>query len=431
VNKSLARWTARLGDERVLFVVVGVGVNLLLLVRSLVAMKVLDHSALGSLALLQSLMLFVGTLHFGVLNGGYRLLCGAGGREPDAVNDLVHSFLVLVGAAALAIAAMLAAATDSPLAAAMLLLGSGAGVLTLLRNWLANQMTARVMLARLNQANLVSGLASVLVLVAVPWAPMASCVTSILVQPLVFLLLAWGRDPSLRPGAFRLSRPLMRQVVASGFIVFLTGALLQLNAQAERWYVAGALGVEALGHLYLAILFVTLFQLVPNTLDGLMLPRLVNAHEAGDTRRLRHELRIFLSLLLGYSLLALALLALLAEPLLSALLPKHVPDLRYVWIVVPGLVLLTLAGPLAIAFNVLVRYRTFLVAYGLTSLATLGAFALAWFASAPLDLDRVSAVRSAGYGAMAAVIAWGWWWISAEHGAFRFRPWPLPVREAA
>jgi O-antigen/teichoic acid export membrane protein len=333
--------------------------------------------------------------------------------------------------AALLVGAGLAATSDSTLAAAMLIVGSGAGVLTLLRNWLANHMTARVMLKRLNRATLVSGAASVLALLAVPWSPLGACVASIVVQPLAFLALAFWSEPSLRPRSLSWHRPLLRQIVASGFVVFLTGALLQFNAQVERWYVAGALGLEALGHLYLAILFVTLFQLVPNSLDGLMLPRLVAAHEAHDDNRLQRELRIFFAALLGYSAAAIALMALLAEPLLAAVLPKHVPDLHYVWIVAPGLVLLTVAGPLAIAFNVLVRYRTFLVAYGSASAVALLVFAAAAAGGRALDLGAVSLVRSGGYAAMALVIVVGWWWVTRERREFRFRPWPLPVREAA
>ena len=188
------------------------------------------------------------------------------------------------------------------------------------------------------------------------------------------------------------------------------------------------LDYAALGHLYLAILFVSLFQLVPNSLDALFLPRLVAAHAAADAHQLRLDLRRFLALLAGYSLVASAAVLLLAAPLLSLLLPKYVPDLHYVNLVLPGLVLLTLTNAFAIVGNVLIRYRTFLMAYGAGTLLTAAVFGLGLASGLTLDLEQVSLLRSATYALIGLLLLAGFGVMSREHRQFRFTPWPLSMR---
>lgn len=414
---TLRRW---LLNERAAYVAVNVGVNLLFLVRSYVAMRVLDYAALGQLALLQSVMLLVGTLQFGVINGGYRLLCDADDANARRISNLVYSCVFVVGLGCAVVGAVLVARSDSAEVGLMLALGMGGGLLGLVRNWISNMMTARAALVQLNRASLVAAAASMLALLAVPLAPLAACVASVLVQPAAFVLFTLLADRRWRPSGLALPPVLLRQVLASGFIVFLTGLLVQVNAQLERWYVVDRLGLEALGHLYLAILFVSLFQLVPTSLDGLFLPRLVSAHGAADARQLRLDLRRFLALLAGYCAVASAAVLLLAAPLLALLLPKYVPDLHYVHLVLPGLVLLTLTNPVAVVGNVLIRYRTYLVAYGGGTLLTAAVFGLGLSSGHTLDLEQVSLLRSATYALIGLLLLAGFVMMSREHRQFRF-----------
>jgi O-antigen/teichoic acid export membrane protein len=420
---TLRRW---LPNERTAYVAVNVGVNLLFLVRSYVAMSVLDYAALGQLVLLQSVMLLVGTLQFGVINGGYRLLCDADDSNARRISNLVFSFVLVVGLGCAVVGAVLFAYSDSLAVGLMLALGMVAGLLSLVRNWISNMMTARVALTQLNRASLMAAVASMLTLLAVPLAPLAACVASVLVQPAAFVLLTLLSDRRWRPSRLSLSPALLRQVLTSGFIVFLTGLLVQVNAQLERWYVADNIGLEALGHLYLAILFVSLFQLVPTSLDALFLPRLVVAHGAEDVNRVRFELRRFLSMLAVYSVVASAAVLLLAPPLLSLLLPKYVPDLYYANLVLPGLVVLTLTNPFAVVGNVLIRYRTYLVAYGGGTLLTAAVFGLGLASGHTLDLEQVSLLRSATYALIGLLLVAGFVIMSREHRQFRFVGQPRP-----
>jgi O-antigen/teichoic acid export membrane protein len=421
MRARLAHWKALLLSARGMFVFVNIGVNLLFLLRSYVAMRVLDYAELGLVAMLQTIVLLVGALQFGVISGSYRLLCSEGDAAARRINNLVYTFMGIVGLGCAVVCAVALGLAPTRQVAWVTVLGAFAGLLTLVRAWISNQMLAKVMLADLNRATLTSAAVSIAMLAFVPQAPLAACLAAIVAQPAAFVLqVLWGHA-ALRPATLELPRDLLRRVMASGFVVFLTSILLQVNMQVERWYVVDALGLDALGHLYLSILFMGLFQIVPSSLDALFLPRLVRAHAEGRAHAVGADLRRFFLLSLGYCAVAVAVLALLGRPVLEALLPKYVPDLRYVWLFLPGLLLFTLSSPFAIVFNVLIRYRTFMLAYGGGTLALTSVFAASMLAGHVLALEEVSLARSATYALMALVLVAGYWRVARSDGSFRFR----------
>lgn len=413
----------RLGSgERQMFVIVNVAVNLVLLGRSYVTMQVLDYRDLGLAALLQTVILLLGMLQFGFLNGGYRLLCSAEEGERRRINDLVYTFLgvALVGGGVIAL--VIALLAESMEARLVILLGFVGGAATLGRTWISNQMVARHALKRINRINLLSGSASVATLAFIPLNPLLACLSAVVVQPIVFVLAAMVADRTLMPGRLLFSVALTRAVMQAGFIMFLTGLFVQLNLQIERWYVVAFLGLDALGHLYLAAMFVTLFQMVPTSLDQIYLPPLVRAYRDGDFESVRRGMRQFFLVTSGYCAAVGVVLVLFAHPVTALLLPGYVGDLRYVYLLAPGLVLFTLASPFAILFNVLIRYRYYFIAFGAGTMATVLAFAAAALTHGRLDLDGVTLVRSGGYVLIALILIGGFVAMTRDLPAFRFNP---------
>lgn len=404
-----------------MFVVVNVAVNLVFLVRSYLTMQVLDYRQLGLAALLQSIILLIGLAQLGFLNGGYRMLCSASEEDARRVNNLIYTLLAGIG-----IASVLAATVSLPFVSAgdahlVALLGAVGGVVSLTRTWMMNHMIARGALARLNRINLWSAIASMIPLALIPVAPLTACLAAIVVQPVAFALVVVLLDRTVLPSRLELSWPLARRVFSIGFVIFLTSIFLQVNLQIERWYITGFLGLTALGHFYLTIIFITLFQMVPNSLDQIFLPPIVRAHAAGDAGSVGRGMRQFFLVELAYCGLAAFALAVLAQPVTSLLLPKYLPDLQYVNIVAPGLILFTLVSPLAIPFNVLIRYRYYFIGYGAGSVVTGIAFLYAALAGGLMELGYVALVRSGVYALMAVVILWGFLKVSREHPDFRFR----------
>jgi O-antigen/teichoic acid export membrane protein len=239
-------------------------------------------------------------------------------------------------------------------------------------------------------------------------------------QPLLFAAMALYRHADMRPRRFQLDRELLRRIMAAGFLVFLSGMLLQLGTLLERWFVGSVLGIETLGQLYLVILFTTLFQIVPTALDNVMLPRAIELSRTGQTSALRRTMRYFLLAIALYCAGVAGAVGLFAEPVLSLLVPERVGDLRHVHAILPGLVAFTMASPVAISFNVLIDYRGYMLAYGGGTLLTAVVLGLAAGRLLHLDIDAVMILRSACYGLMAAVLVAMFLQVSRRHPAFRF-----------
>jgi O-antigen/teichoic acid export membrane protein len=425
----MARLLTLLRDERQMFVAANVAVNLVVLLRSFITMQVLDYTQLGLVALLQSIILLLGALQFGFLNGGFRLACAANADEARHINNLIYTFLAGLTAASSLATLLVLAFVDVGEVDLIAALGVGAGILMLARNWITNQMVAEGALIRLNGINLASALLSLAALALIPWDAYLACVLAVVVQPAAFVLAGWLAEPRLIPSRLELRRPLLKAVLAAGFVVFLTGIFMQIIMQIERWYVTAFLGLDALGHLYLAYLFVTLFQLVPTSLDQLFLPAAVRAHVARDEPRLRRMMRIFFLVQLAYCAVAAAAVAVAAGPVTGWVLPRYVPDLVYVYLVTPGLILFTMSSPFAIAFNVLIRYRTYFIAYGSGLALTALAFLYGALNDGAIGLAGAMLIRSATYGLIAAILVVGFFLATRDSPGFHLR-W-LPTRRGA
>ena len=407
-------------NTRAAFVGIGLAVNLLVLVRGVILMTALDYGDLGLVALVQGGILFAGMLHFGLLNGGYRLLCHLRGHARQRVVDLAYTGFLAIGAAILLAAIVIALAVERPDHRMVALLGAAGGIATLLRTWMMNEMVAGGRLASANWINALAIAASLGLLALLPFAPAPVAVASIVLQPVLFAMLAPLSRAVLRPRALRFSKRLARVVFRAGFPLFLTGIAMQFNTFAERSYVTAELGLDALGRLYLAFLFLGLFQMVPNLVQQVYLPEIVRAWNARESGRIARESRMLLGWLAAYCTLAGLALWLLAEPLLALVLPRYVPDLRWVYLLAPGLAAFALSTPFALIFNVTIRYRWFMIAYGSGSAATVLVLGGALVGGSALTLDGVTILRSAVYAGMALLLVIGWASLSRRFPEFRW-----------
>ena len=117
------------------FVAINIAANLLFLARSYVAMRVLDHEQLGVMALLQTLMLLIATLQFGVINGGYRLRCSKKALTSLAASTILLTTELLTACVCVVILACALPFTASTRTAFVATLGVLGGTSTLVRNY--------------------------------------------------------------------------------------------------------------------------------------------------------------------------------------------------------------------------------------------------------------------------------------------------------
>lgn len=410
-------------NDRSFFVVVNVAVNLLFLIRSYVTMRSLEYSQLGLVALLQTIVILIGALQFGVVNGGYRLLCSESDQDARVINNFVYTFVGALSVALLAVGACAAGFSHDRDYAIVAALAIVAGILTIIKTWMTNYLIAKIMLRKLNSINLVSALISIAPLAFVRYSPLLLCLASIVMQPLVFVAYLLISERALRPTGAVFSAGLLKRLLSAGFVVFLTGMFLLANGQIERWSILSYLGVSGLGRFYLALMFLNVYTLIPSSLDAIFLPKVVQAYVRGDHAGMQLDMRRFFYITLSYSVTVVLGVWLLSPVVIAMLLPKYIDDLQYVYLVMPGVVLFGLTSPFAIVFNVLIKYRFYLYAYGLGTLATallLGAYICA---RGSIDLTALSIIKSIVFVVMGMVIVVGYLGFSKVYPAFRFGPW--------
>ncbi|KQX19539.1 MULTISPECIES: lipopolysaccharide biosynthesis protein [unclassified Sphingomonas] len=405
--------------RQVAFLTVNVVANMITLVRSYVTMQALDHRSLGIITVMQTLTMLVSLAHLGLLNGGYRLLCSADDAQARRINDTAYGFFIVLTIVTMA-AGGVAGNGFAEIATWVVLMGIGAGLLMLVRNWMNNQMIAEQRLDLLNRVTIWSAILSLLPLVAVRSAPLEACILSISIQPAIFILVVLTKAPSLRPRRLSFDVSLLRTIFGTGFLIFLSGMMLQLSGQMERWYVTRYLGLEALGHLYLALLAVNLFAVVPNALQWLHLPRIIQGWDTGEGAVITERMRLLFLSNAGYCLATLMAVLLLVRPVIERWLPAYTGDLLYVYLILPGLILYTLFSAPAVIFSVLIRYRLYYAAFGAGTLATGLAFAATPLFGVRLGLVEVMVLKSATYTLTGAILLAGFWALSRKFPAFRF-----------
>ena len=417
---SLIKAKALIGDQRSQYVVINLIVNLLLLFRSYFFLIALDYRNLGLVAVLQSILLLIGMLQFGVLSGGYRLLLSESAETKQEITNFVYSFIAALSIACLLIAGIFAVQSETRSEALIALLGAIGGAASLMRNWQINQMIASARLKLLNNINILTALASLIPLAFIGLAPLEVCVAAVVLQPVMYVFAAWVLDPAGRPSGWQGPSEVARRSIAAGFLPFLAGMLLQANSQIERWYATIALSVEALGHLFVAIMFVTVLQLVPAALNAIFLPAAVKAHSADDPQQLRSIMRTYFALLVSYASLAALAVWFLAEPVLALLAPQYLADLLYVYLIAPGALLLCISGAFTLGFMVLIRYRLMIVAYATGTATLLVIIGLALLRDDKLLLEGLTIARSASLGITAIGTGIAWWLLSRTFPGMRF-----------
>ena len=131
--------------------------------------------------------------------------------------------------------------------------------------------------------------------------------------------------------------------------------------QAERWSINGVLGVEALGSFYLVFLYVSLFQLVPNSVNSIFFPKGVKSYAEKRYDEFRRLLKYYFLVLVGYFVLISIVTAFFLKPVVGLLFPTHLVGVPFVYIILPGLIMSTLIQPIGLILNSAVILRPMLV----------------------------------------------------------------------
>jgi O-antigen/teichoic acid export membrane protein len=364
----------RLNGQKYRYVGITTLVSLLAFTRNLVFMKTLDLAALGQVALMQTVIMLVGFVQVGVVNGAYIQYAAQERQVNRRIVELMTTCVMgLVPVAAIvAISVRASGMMTGILWPETLAIGLAAGLASLAATWMNNALVADGLLGKSNLINLGAVLFSLYV--AIQWRDhgLNAALMSVCLQPLLVGIGAMAIDPGLRPRSLGADRETLATLFRLGLMPFLASLAVLGMHQVERWSIATILGSEALGQLYLVLMYSSFFGLIPAALINVFFPPAKRAYEAGDTARLLDSLRCHRRDLGAYFLAALLVTVILMPLAVDRFLPQFNQSAGLVYYALPGIVLFTLRDMAALVLYSSGQMRPLLTA----GLWTLGLFCI-------------------------------------------------------
>lgn len=324
------------------YVLVTILVSMLAFARNLFFMKSLDLASLGQITLMTTLIMLMGFVHVGLINGAF-IQYAAGDRDVNRriVANLATGVLILVPVAALAVWGLpLLGGLSSVVWPGTLAFGLAAGIVTLASTWMNNALIADGHLSHSNLINVVAVLVSLVAALFSTSNGLMAAWLSLLLQPLIIALGAMLLDPNLRIRSLGGDRPTLALLFRLGLVPFLGGLAVLSMHQFERWSIAAILGPNALGEFYIVLIYSAFFGLIPTSLLNVYFPQAKRAYVAKDMGQLTTFIRHHQRDLMMYFVVAVAMTVLLMPPILERYLPQFTQNSALVYFALPGLILL-------------------------------------------------------------------------------------------
>ncbi|WP_147591765.1 lipopolysaccharide biosynthesis protein [Dysgonomonas mossii] len=294
---------------------------------------------LGIISLIQTCIMFIGLFQFGFLNGGYRVLAYQKTSDQTKINNILFSLFGIIALALFLIWIILSLLDIELLISRQyLILTFIAGLFSLISTWLTNTMTVKKMIKDINIRNLISGTISIALIPLAYFYGIIGGIISIMMQPVVFVVLALLMHKSLRPDSICFDRKEIKYILSLGFVPFMIGIFTIVNIQIERWSIAYILNVQELGNFYLVFIFSSLFVLVPTSINYLFLPNIIYSYENELMAEFRRHVRNYTLVLMGYGICVVLAVLTSLQPLVDILFPTHSGNTHYVFLLVPGLI---------------------------------------------------------------------------------------------
>ena len=149
----------------------------------------------------------------------------------------------------------------------------------------------------------------------------------------------------------------MRYILRFGFIPFLSGLFFLSYIQVERWGISMYIGTAALGQAYLYFMIVALWVLVPTSIMNLFFPRAAKSFSENDLVSMNKIVSTHFYVIMLYCLLGSIAIYFLLAPLVKFAFEQHLPFVDLVIISLPGLIFRSLADPIAVFLNSIVKLK--------------------------------------------------------------------------
>lgn len=352
-----------LQHQKYLYVVATVLISGLGFTRNFIFMQSLGLGDVGQIALMQTIVMLIGFVQIGLINGGYRIYA-IGDSDQKKVNDVLFSYLLIAIIGLTFIVWLSLIFFQSPEVKGLTVsIGAAAGMATLASVWLNNTLIAHGKLMVSNAVNLIAVTVSIIVGIITLSHGLSAALLAILIQPLSMVILVLVFQRKMRPTQFIIDFELSKRILKLGFMPFFTGILLLGSYQIERWSIVSVLGSDALGKFYLAILYTTIFVLVPVALLNLYYPSAIRAFEAKNLPEFKHIVKRHFLELLTYFALSMLITFSLLHYILANYLPLYLDSEYLIYLAIPGLLAFSL-GDVASLILLSIRWMRPLVIWG-------------------------------------------------------------------
>jgi O-antigen/teichoic acid export membrane protein len=346
-------------NQALVFVIINIVVALLGFIRSFAFMNFFDFHELGIITLISTAAMLIGFFQLGLINGGYRII--ALGEEESNVktNNVVFSYFGVLSILLLSLSTisyLLNLFSDWRILLIINFLGIG----MLITNWLTNTLIGAREYGRLNYANIVSAVISLLFLMLAHYFGLYGALFSLLIQPLLFVFIVFFTSKKYIPKKFDLDFNHIKFILSFGFIPFLSGVFFLFHQQIERWSINIFIGPEALGKIYLVYLLSTLWLLIPTSINSLFFPKSVKYFADGNLIQLQNTFKQYFLILIAYSVIGSLLVILILPTLVNFVFPKHFPYIHLVYVILPGLIIRNMCDPVSLYLNSIVKLKPIL-----------------------------------------------------------------------
>jgi O-antigen/teichoic acid export membrane protein len=351
-----------INNKKIAFIIINIIVSSFGFIRSFVFMKVLNLTELGVLTIIQTLIMLISMMQFGLINGGYRIFSLNKRDDNERVNNLIFSYFVIL-AFFFVLVLLVLSFLELQFSFELIISAFGIGLITLLSIWITNTLIAKQLIFELNFLNLFTAIISLFALPFVFVYNITGAIIVLFIQPSLFVVMSLYRSKDLRPSYFVFNWNTILWILKYGFIPFIVSILGIITIQIERWSINGWLGTESLGKFYLVFLYSTLFVLVPNSINSLFFPDAMKFYSAKKYKLLKRNTFKYYSLLIGYLFITVIATIFLMPTIINHILPIHSQSINYVFYIIPGLCFMILIDPINLIFNACVKLYPMFWAY--------------------------------------------------------------------
>jgi O-antigen/teichoic acid export membrane protein len=386
---ALRKALSRLTQAGYTYTLVNTLVSVIAFGRNFLFMKTLGLADVSQIAMMQTIVMLVGFVQLGTLNGAYILFAEQKFDQTRRIVTLLSWYVIALIALAVAAAFAGAGTVFAPLIAReTLLIGCFAGIATIASAWMNNLLIVKGALGRSNIINVGAVLVSLALALLSSQHGLGAALLSILAQPLMVVCGALLIDREIRPSIKASDAQTLNKVLALGFMPFL-GALFTLASyQLERWTIAVVLGEQALGSFYLVMLYIAFFALIPTALLNVSFPRAMRALQGADNMEFNRIRKRHFNEILAYGAVAAVGTFTLLPLLVENAIPEYQSSVMLTFLVFPSVLIFSLSDNAALVLYSFKNTRPMLF----SGLVLLTSYAALLAAAALLDSFSLTSV---------------------------------------